>query len=353
MKRAVLLTRPGAQYAPGGDTLQIHESADVLRSQGWQAQIVDSANAALEALREGDTLHLWNIQRVWDWGELVQQARRRGARVLITPLLHPLGLYHRRGRAGLDRLAAKFIRDPDRFAALRWGRGNLRAEAKTALDAADVVLLAHKQELAWLQDWCEAQPRCTAVVPPAIPAVQTVSTATALPQDFILSVGRIEPLKNPMAVRKAAARLRRDSIFVGGVPRGQHLLYSRAFRRSTRRAGTRWLGPLPAAQVRAVMRHARVHALASWTEVLGRVSVEAALEGCAVVATNVGHLPALLGRETPGLFLVEPGDDEGLLKAIQEAWSFGRSPGGPLSLRAESLTWERVAPQLLDAYEAS
>lgn len=352
MKRAVLLTRPMPGRAPGGDTLQIQETVEVLQSGGWQAQIVETATAAREALRPGDTLHLWNVQRVWDWEGLAQSARGLGARVLITPLLHPLGLYHRRGRAGLDRLAAKVVRDPDRFAALRWGRGDVRAQAKAALEAADAVLLAHEQELDWLAEWCGASLRNTTVVPPAIPSVSTVPPRAGLPEDFVLSVGRVEPLKNPMAVRKASARLRRELVFVGGVPRGRHLLHSRAFRRATRAAGARWLGALPPPEVRAVMRQARVHVLASWTEVLGRVSVEAALEGCAVVATDVGHLPALLGRDTPGLFLVEPGDDAALRRAIEDAWRFGRTPGGQLAVRARALTWTVIAPRLLAAYRA-
>ena len=68
------------------------------------------------------------------------------------------------------------------------------------------------------------------------------------------------------------------------------------------------------------------------------------------MATDVGHLPALLGRDTPGLFLVPPGDETALTEALAAAWAHGRAPDGPLARRARSLTWEVVGPRLLEAY---
>ena len=98
------------------------------------------------------------------------------------------------------------------------------------------------------------------------------------------------------------------------------------------------------------MRKARVHVLASWTEVLGRVTVEAALEGCAVVATEVGHAPAYLG-DTDGATWVPPGDDEALTAALAHAWQRGRPRDGALREAASSLLWEAVTPALVGAYE--
>lgn len=349
---AILLTRPDADRAPGGDMLQLRETAAVLEEAGHSVLVVGAERAA-EALSAGDTLHLWNVQRAWDWQDLPERAREVGARVFVTPLLHPVERYHRAGRRGADAIAARLVRDAEQFRGLRRGKGSAKDRANDVLTRADAVLLAHEREAELLREWSGVKV-AGPVVPPALPVVEpgplpALPGVGPLPDDFALCIGRIEPLKNPLAVLAAAQQLHLPMVFVGAMPRGRHLLHGRRFR--ARCQGTsRWVGELDAASVRAVLRRARVHVLGSWTEVLGRVSVEAALEGCAVVATDVGHLPDYLGRDTPGLFLAEPGDPGALVSALGRAWRFGRRPGGPLAERARELLWERVAPRLLAVY---
>ena len=83
------------------------------------------------------------------------------------------------------------------------------------------------------------------------------------------------------------------------------------------------------------MKQARVHVLASWTEVVGRVSLEAALAGAAVVASDTGHAARYLGRESEGVFL---------------AWLRGATPTSELANRVrERFTWDVVAPRFLEA----
>jgi glycosyltransferase involved in cell wall biosynthesis len=101
------------------------------------------------------------------------------------------------------------------------------------------------------------------------------------------------------------------------------------------------------------MSAARVHVLASWTEVVGRVSLEAALGGAAVVLSDVGFGPDYLGRESEGVFLFDPGDAAGLGEAILAAWARGRNPDSELVSRVEQLyTWDAVGPRLVEAWSA-
>lgn len=353
--RAVLLGRPNTDTLPGGDALQMSETAEILRAAGIEAHAARTAAEAEALLRPGDTLNLWNVQRAPDWGELPEIAARVGARVLITPLFHPVTRYHREGRRGAAATVARLLQDADRFAALRFGGGDLRARARAVLESADRVLLAAPAEADLLREWCGAQLKRTAVVPPAIPEIPAGPANPPFDGDFVLSVGRIEPLKNPLLTLAAARRAKLPIAFAGALPpRGKHLLHSRRFTREVRAAGrghARWLGPLPAGTIRGLMRQARVHVLASWTEVLGRATAEAALEGAAVVLTDVGHAPDLLGRDDPRVFLVEPGDEDALVRAIEGAWAAGRDPDGSLARRVrEGLDWPAVTPALLDAW---
>jgi glycosyltransferase involved in cell wall biosynthesis len=101
------------------------------------------------------------------------------------------------------------------------------------------------------------------------------------------------------------------------------------------------------------MNAARVHVLASWTEVVGRVSLEAALGGAAVVLSDVGFGPDYLGRDSEGVFLFEPGDAAGLREALLAAWARGRDPESDLVSRVERrYTWDAVGPRLVEAWSA-
>jgi glycosyltransferase involved in cell wall biosynthesis len=342
--RALLVGRRNAVRRPGGDSLQIAEAAAVLRAGGWS--VVVENDPALVRPRAGDTVVLHNIQRCPDWGDLPERVAAAGARLALVPLFHPLERYHREGRQGLDGLAARWVRDPMRFASLRWGSEDLVARAAGIVSACDVVLLAHAREADALEAAFGVRPRRSVVVPPGVPgAVPRVDHLAPFPE-FLLCTGRVEPLKNPLGVLDVAEALELPVVFAGALPGLRHAGYGRRFLARLHPDKAVHLGPVSPSIVRALMRQARVHVLASWTEVMGRVSVEAALEGAAVVATDVGFLPDLLSG--PGLTFAPPGDIPGLRAAVGTAWLGGR-PDGALAEAAKSLTWDVVGPQLLDA----
>ena len=342
--RAWLVGRRNAVRRPGGDTLQIVESAAVLREAGWQ--VVVENDPALVRPRPGDTVVLHNIQRCPDWGSLPERVGASGARLVLVPLYHPLERYHQQGRYGLDGLAARWVRDPMRFASLRWGSDDLVAQAAGILRACDLILLAHPREAEALYDAFGVRPDVSVVVPPGVPAALP-GADVALPFDeFVFCAGRIEPLKNPLGVLDAAHALGLPVLFAGALPGLRHAGYARRFLSRLDPANSAHLGRLSSPEVRSVMRRARVCVLASWTEVMGRVSVEAALEGSAVVASDVGFLPDLLAG--PGLTFFPSGDAGGLRAALGTAWHDGR-PDGALAKAARALTWPVVGPALIEA----
>jgi len=332
--------RRTAGERPGGDAMQVEESAAVARAAGFDARVEHDAGAVRP--EPGDTVHLVCLQRCHDWGDLPERTRSVGARLLLSPLWHPLERYHREGRRGLDGLAAKVVRDPDTLAGLRWGKPGLATRAAEVLALADLVLLAHPAERALLPGVDQALAAATVVVPVAIPDAPDSAAGPPPPDDpFVACVGRIEPLKNPQAVARAARDLGLPVRFLGSPPGLRHVGYGRG------------IDPveLPYGAVRAWLRRARVHVLASWTEVVGRATLEAAIEGAAVVLTDVGHAPEMLGRGTEGVFVVPPGDDVALRDALQEAWARGRRDDSELVQRVrDRFTWNAVAPALVEAW---
>jgi glycosyltransferase involved in cell wall biosynthesis len=336
--------------------MQQHEMGELLREGGWR---VTEALAATEVMPQaGDLVLLSSIQRCHDWGRLPERSVAVGASLVVVPLYHPLGLYHRRGRYGLDALLARVLPGADRFAALRWGKLNLRSRAAQVLALADRVLLVHEDEELWLsQDFdFRGGEQTTRVVPVAVHAHLPAGPVPARPfgeRDFVFCAGRIEPLKNSLAVLRASSSLGLPVAFAGALPGIRHALYEARMRSELRGHGeqrARWLGELPYEQLRGLMAEARVHVLASWTEVVGRVSLEAALAGAAVVASDTGHAARYLGRDSEGVFLFDPERVGDLERALDEAWQRGSSPSGDLVLRVrDHFTWEVVAPRFLEA----
>ncbi len=367
--------RRSGSVRPGGDQLQMVELAERLEARGWTVR----TRARAEEVRPGpgDWVHLVNIQRCFDWGDLPERAERAGARLVITPLYHPVERYHREGRQGLLRLVSRLVPDADRFASLRWGRTGLRGRVAAVLGGADRVLLSHPEERSLLRaafgPCCEDS--AFGVVPVAIPAAtgplaadQRGSSGEAANLQpfgpgapFVLCAGRVEPLKNTLAVLDAAETCGLPLAVAGALPGLRHLGFQRRFQRRIRALGperARYLGALPYADLRSLMATAQVHVLASWTEVVGRVSLEAALEGAAVVLPDVGFGPDYLGRDTPGVFVVSPGDGVALAEALAQAWRWaevnrGRAEAKALVDRvARRFTWPQVEAALDEVWSA-
>jgi glycosyltransferase involved in cell wall biosynthesis len=347
-----LAGRRGARRRLGGDALQIQESADVYRAGGRAVEVIAEPRKA--RIAAGDVLHLHNIQRVLDWDDLPERARAAGARVFVTPLYHPVGDYHRRGRRGIDAGLAKLVTDHDVFAGLRWGttRG-LRERAHRLLEMADRVFLVHEGERDLLQQDIGEFATPSTVVPVAIPdEAPAAAQGELFSGPFVACVGRIEPLKAPLEVLDAAARANAPIAFVGPPAGARHAGYVARFRAAALAAGrsrVRFLGELPRRDVLALLRRAHAHVLGSWTEVVGRSTLEAAAQGAAVIATDVGFAPRYL-EGTPARF-VPAGDVDALTEAIRLAMAEPR-PGtdGALAERVRRrFTWNAVGPTLLEA----
>jgi D-inositol-3-phosphate glycosyltransferase len=239
------------------------------------------------------------------------------------------------------------------------------------VEAADRLIANTLGERHELIDLYAADPDKVVVVPPGVdltlfsPGDQRQARArVGLPQDakVLLFVGRIQPLKAPEVLVKAAAELLarhpewRGELVVAvlGGPSGSGLAHPHALEELATALGVspqvRFVPPVPRRELVHWYRAADLVAVPSHSESFGLVALEAQASGTPVVAADVGGLPTAVGEagvlvdghDIPkwadaleGL-LLNPDQREMLSrKAVQHAALFG---------------WDRTTERLYEVY---
>jgi len=239
------------------------------------------------------------------------------------------------------------------------------------VEAADRLIANTLGERRELIDLYAAEPDKVVVVPPGVDLslfspgdVRAARAAVGLPQDakVLLFVGRIQPLKAPEVLVKAAAELLGRHaewgdelvVVVLGGPSGSGLAHPRGLAELAEalgiRAQVRFVPPVPRAELPQWYRAADLVAVPSHSESFGLVAVEAQACGTPVVAAEVGGLPTAVGdagvlvdghdprvwADTLERLLLDPARRETLShKAVEHAALFG---------------WDRTTERLYEVY---
>jgi D-inositol-3-phosphate glycosyltransferase len=183
------------------------------------------------------------------------------------------------------------------------------------------------------------------------------------PDDLIVTfVGRIQPLKAPDVLLRAAAKLpatigearKRIRVVVAGGPSGTGLAEPDTLVRLAQELGisdrVTFLPPQSREQLVDVYRAADIVAVPSYSESFGLVAVEAQACGTPVVAAAVGGLPVAVRDGVTGT-LVESHDVDDWAKAIADL-----AERGPETMRtaavehASAFSWAHTVDGLLASY---
>jgi glycosyltransferase involved in cell wall biosynthesis len=250
-----------------------------------------------------------------------------------------------------------------------WFRHYARVVMPRAARAADAIItLSHASKTDIVQGLAIPEERVTVVPTGVDPSFTPLALESEralevrrryeLPDDFVLTVGSVEPRKNLPRLLEAIQRLRRDRdtaevVLVHAGPDGwlaDEVAHARATLDPP--GAVRFLGYVPRQDLAALYGLARLTAYPSLYEGFGLPVAEAMACGCPVVTSNVSSLPEVAGDAA---VLVDPASVEDIAAGIAALWTDAgrrRAVAARGRARASCFTWERTARETAAVYEA-
>lgn len=365
--RVLMVNRPDTFTVPGGDTVQMVETASCLRSLGLD---VDFGLAGqLNSLAPYDVVHVFN----WEQTPPVFSAREQEPQCKARVVLSPLFMFetgHWYDAAVTSKAVWQMVNSA---IGGRYGRRLYRLWQKTkqkhnisstqirsALEMADWLLPICYAELSAALDITgrtrDPYSRCTLIPNGVTPALFKPSRTggSSLPaqlraKPFVLQVARIQSEKNQLGLIQALFDTSHPIVFAGPPSPYDPDYVERCYKLASQRGNVYFLGPVPHEEIPGLYEHAAVHVLPSWREVMPLVCLEAAAAGCKIVSTTIGGVREYFGADA---WYCDPGDLASIRDAVLNAYQAPSSDRLRRKVLAE-FTWENAARKTLEAYESA
>jgi glycosyltransferase involved in cell wall biosynthesis len=335
--RVLLSLYPSSRWSPGGRERQVRELDTELKAQGIDTTLLNPWD--FDDRSHHDLLHVFGSE--YFQHELVVRARAQGIKVVVTSLLvQPSERSERR---------TALWRHVDRFIPLSTSFG-LRRDL---LRVADAVVCCSEAEATVASQVYGVERDAIAVIPLTVSTRFAAADSSAFVaetglHDVVLSVGRIEPRKNPLNLIEAMRGLDWPLVLIGDID-PTHRDYADRFKAAVRvEPRVVHLPGMPPddAMLLSAFSAARVHALVSLHEQVGLVNMEAAVAGANIVTTKLASTYEYFGEQA---WYADPLHPTDIAEKIRQAY------GAPFSeaLRERllaSCTTTAVARRLHDLY---
>ena len=365
MRVLFINSRPDALRNPGGDTVQAQKTKEALERLGVSVEVRASDNLA--DLPAVDLAHIFNIQESEPAWAAFQTLQKAGVRTVLSPIYWDVLAFWAENalneQARWRQLAGLLGKETVRRLYISWQRIKLPSNQSWKTQR-QLLLNAHRllpnsqSESRLLQKFFNLTSSFqdkVDIVPNAIDTELYESIPSPNQEflqrygvrDFVLQVGTINPVKNQLGLIEALYDRPFPLVFIGPV-QSVYADYGAACRaRGAQRGRVTFIDQLPHDQLPGIYASAAVHALPSWRETPGLVSLEAAAAGCHVVTTSIGSTRDYFGDLA---WYCYPTDHGSIQKAVDKALQAPRSD----ALRRRVLnefTWERAAQATLHSYQ--
>lgn len=349
--KAALITRSTLFTVPGGDTVQVEQTARELAALGVTAEIVLAGRPV--DYRRYNLLHFFNLTRPADF---LHHARKSPKPFVVSPIFCDYSEYDRYQRKGIARM---FSGDGIEYlkTTRRWLLGRDCLASKDYLwkgQRESIIEILHKAAMLLPNSISEYRRISRAyflngphlIVPNgADTSLFTLDPQAKKDDNLVICAARIEGIKNQLNLIRALNNTRFKLVIIGSATPGQPGYYAEC--RRTAAGNVSFIDRLPQNELADWYRRAKVHVLPSWFETTGLSSVEAAAMGCNIVITSRGDTRDYFGDDA---FYCEPGDAASILQAVEMASA--APPSYRLREKARmQYTWKQAALQTFKAYK--
>jgi glycosyltransferase involved in cell wall biosynthesis len=328
--KAILQNRVNYQMSLAGDSIQLLKTREYLEKSGIRAVIDNRPNLELSGY---DLVHLFNLIPVAETYQFFQNARRQNKKIVLSTVFwEPEEFF-------------KVSAEPSELEGWWQKTQSLRREI---LQGTTLILPNSTLELEVLRKTFGALPQAV-VVPNAADRSFAFSGSGHFIQkygwqDFLLSVGRICRRKNQLSLIRAAQKLKLPLVIIGPI---NDFPYYQECRRESAGQKILFIDMLNSAELASAYAAARVHALVSWYDTPGLVSLEAALAGCTIVTTDRGCAREYFQDKA---FYCDPASMDSITQALSAAWDVPKNDRLKQKVLTD-YTWEKTAELTMEAYQ--
>lgn len=353
--RVALIARSTLYKVPGGDTIQMIQTAAALNTEGFCADI-RLTNEPIDYSRY-DLFHFFNITRPAD---ILHHVKASGKKFIISPIFINYALYDKNYRKGISGLLFKYlstdaceylktvmrkVKGNDSLTSLSYLWKGQRASVKEILQNAAMVLPnSHSETVRLKTKYNTAFEHM--IVPNGIdPDLFVQGSGIKRDSDLVICVARIEGIKNQLNLIKALNNTRYRLQLIGSPAPNQLAYYEECKRIAA--DNVEFINFLPQDKLPYYYERAGIHILPSFFETTGLSSLEAAAMGCKVIVTDKGDTVEYFG-DLAGY--CDPACPESILLAVEKM----RTCNYDNRLKEKILsqyTWSNASVNILKAYK--
>lgn len=353
----LMVIRGSAGINPGGDVVQINQTARYLRELGVHVDVKSIAD--IGDVEDYDIIHFFNIIRPMSILPLLKRCK---VPIVVSTIFVDYTEFEKTQRGGLAKfifkflssgqieyvkaLARKFINGENELNLQYLLRGHY-SSVKLIAEEANLLLPNSHSEANRLFAYLGKKYDYRKIVNAIEPDVFN-SEVSAHPEfeGYVLCVGRIEGLKNQLNLIKAINQTPYKLALVGKSSSNHNAYYEMCKKEAESNKNVIFIDQLSHSELARIYKAAKVHVLPSWFETTGLSSLEAGVMGCNLVVSNRGDTYEYFGERVS---YCDPDDVASIKDAIESAYA--RETNDDLrNYILTNYTWEIAARDTLSAY---
>ncbi|HMK27967.1 MAG TPA: glycosyltransferase family 4 protein [Chitinophagaceae bacterium] len=353
--KVAFITRSTLDTAPGGDTIQIKQTAKQLRSLGAEVDILPTTLKI--DYGQYDLLHFFNIVRPAD---ILYHITKSKKPFVLSPIFIDYSEYDRHHRKGISGFtfrrfspaANEYLKTIGRRL---FGKDSLRSKnflfkgqmrsIKEVIGKASWLLPNSEAEYTALVKEYKINKPYT-VVPNGIdPLLFQPGQTVTRSEKLVICAARIEGIKNQLNLVKALNNTEFTLLLIGSAATNQKNYYKQC--RQIASDNIQFIDHIPQEELLAYYKKAKVHVLPSWFESCGLSSLEAAAMGCNIVITDKGYTRDYFGNHA---FYCDPANPASILDAVRKATQSEWKPELQEKIFRD-FTWQQAAAATFNVYK--